>query len=82
MFKKINIADPKELAHFKNVVDLHIHAIHPNPNTLRKNEIMQLQLTIFKKELEKAIELGIENIFFIHGIGTGRLKNEIKYLPI
>jgi hypothetical protein len=57
--------------------DLHIEELIENHNGMSNVEIMDYQLFIFKKELEKAIDSKFKKIIFIHGIGNGRLKSEI-----
>ena len=49
-----------------------------NDNKKRNNaEILRIQLTHFNQFLEKAIRLGVKSAFVIHGVGKGKLKNEI-----
>ncbi|MCO6459854.1 MAG: Smr/MutS family protein [Saprospiraceae bacterium] len=67
----------REKAEFNPVLDLHIEKIHPNPNSLRKGEIIQFQLKKFDQFIEKAIRLKVNQIFIIHGVGNGKLKDEI-----
>ncbi|NJK83175.1 MAG: Smr/MutS family protein [Saprospiraceae bacterium] len=38
---------------------------------------MRTQLKFFDAFLEKALRLGVEKIFIIHGVGTGKLKDAI-----
>jgi len=77
----IKITDPsknlKAKASFDTVLDLHIDNIHSNPGKLKKSEILPYQLKIFDEYIEKAIRLGINQIFIVHGLGQGKLKNEI-----
>ena len=40
-------------------------------------EILRLQLRTFDDYLEKAIRVGVPKVFIIHGLGKGRLRNEI-----
>jgi dsDNA-specific endonuclease/ATPase MutS2 len=40
-------------------------------------EILDYQISIFRRELDKAIDTRAKKIIFIHGIGNGRLKFEI-----
>jgi dsDNA-specific endonuclease/ATPase MutS2 len=40
-------------------------------------QIIQYQLKYFQKELENAIAANLKKVIFIHGVGNGRLKQEI-----
>jgi hypothetical protein len=57
--------------------DLHIEELIENYSGMSNSEMLDYQLFIFKKELEKAIDGKFKKIIFIHGIGNGRLKSEI-----
>jgi hypothetical protein len=59
-------------------VDLHIHAIVDNYSGLSEGEMLRIQLGKFASELEKAIEGKVKKIVFIHGVGNGKLKFEIR----
>ena len=59
-------------------IDLHIEELTPNIAGLSNAEIITLQLQHFRKELDKAILRKAHRIVFIHGVGNGRLKAEIR----
>lgn len=61
----------------RDEVDLHIEKLTEIPETMRGKEIMDIQLSVFENTLEKAIASGKESITFIHGVGSGTLKNAI-----
>lgn len=75
-YRKVNGAEPMELANFTNEIDLHIENLTSNTK-LGNSEILRMQLKHFDAFLEKALRLGVNNIFVIHGLGKGKLKNEI-----
>lgn len=64
-------------ATFETSLDLHIERLHPDPSSLIPYETLKLQLDEFRTWLEKAIEIGISPIYVVHGVGSGRLRNEI-----
>ena len=66
-----------ERANFDIVLDLHIENIHPDPSKVKKGDLLPYQLKIFDEYIEKAIKLGINQVFIVHGLGNGKLKNEI-----
>ena len=61
-------------------VDLHIEELVENWKNRGNAEIVQIQLNHFQKSLDKAIYSNMTKIIFIHGVGTGKLKNEIHQL--
>lgn len=58
-------------------IDLHIEALHNQPDQLSNSEKMRIQLEVFEKNLNQAIAAGMDEITFIHGIGNGVLRKEI-----
>ena len=59
-------------------VDLHIGELVDTASGLSNKEMLDLQMERFRSEMEKAIRLGIRRIVFIHGVGQGTLKNELR----
>lgn len=64
----------------KNIieVDLHIHEIVDDYKHLSNGEIIDIQLSRFKTSLETAIIHKNKRIVFIHGVGNGKLKFELR----
>jgi len=58
-------------------VDLHIEELIPNTNGLSNYDMLNIQLERFEKELDEAMLKNMKKIIFIHGVGNGRLKQEI-----
>ncbi len=67
-----------ELATFKNEIDLHLQNLVDDPSSIRKDQILEVQLSHFEAFMERAIRLGVERVFVIHGVGEGRLRDTIK----
>ncbi len=59
-------------------VDLHIEELRENIEKLSNSEMLQIQMEHFRKELDNAILRRLPSVVFIHGIGNGKLKNEIR----
>lgn len=59
------------------IVDLHIEKLEKDPTKIRKEDILQIQLAAFEKNLENAIAHNMQEITFIHGTGNGVLRNYI-----
>ena len=62
------------------VVDLHIDRLVGNSESIPRNEILNVQLAAFEKALDKAVEKGMDEIMFIHGVGNGVLRQAIHKL--
>ena len=73
------VSKPKSdfLALQEREVDLHIEELVESHKGMSNTDIIRLQLRHFQKELEKAINENLFKITFIHGVGNGRLKQEI-----
>ena len=72
----------REAAEFSIELDLHIEKLAPESTHLSNAQILQLQLRVFEAYMEKAIRLGVERVFIIHGIGKGRLRDSIASRPV
>jgi dsDNA-specific endonuclease/ATPase MutS2 len=60
-----------------SVLDLHIEKLTDNYAHMSAQEKLTLQLSVFEKYLNKAELNYLTHVFVIHGIGKGRLKEEI-----
>lgn len=58
-------------------VDLHIEKLNENYSSLSAGEILVQQIAAFEDHLTRALATNQEQIIFIHGVGNGKLKNEI-----
>ncbi|TPN82357.1 DNA mismatch repair protein MutS [Aquimarina algicola] len=61
-------------------VDLHIHKLTKSTKGMTNHEMVILQVDTAKRQLDFAIQKRIPKIIFIHGVGQGVLKEELKYL--
>lgn len=61
----------------RTVVDLHIEKISDNCKRLSNFDILTIQLNTFEKYFELAYLHRLPNLIVIHGVGVGRLRNEI-----
>ena len=59
-------------------IDLHIHELLEDTRGLANHEMLEVQLGRFRNELETAIANGTRRIVFIHGVGNGTLKQELR----
>lgn len=61
----------------RSVLDLHAEKLTDRPERLSPEEILDLQLRTFEKYLELAVLHHLPGMIIIHGVGTGRLRDEI-----
>jgi hypothetical protein len=59
-------------------VDLHIHSLVDNAFGLSPSQIMSIQLDYLQRALDSAIVANFERVIFIHGVGAGILKIELR----
>lgn len=59
-------------------VDLHIEELIDDVSGMSNDMMIKLQLLHFQRELDQALAEGLHKIIFIHGVGKGTLKNEIR----
>lgn len=62
------------------VVDMHIWELVDDHSRLTNAEMLNIQLGYFDKCLQSAIDHHFRKVVFIHGVGTGKLKEEIKII--
>ncbi len=61
-------------------IDLHITEILDDNRGMSNGEILQVQLDRFTTALEGALKTDQKRIVFIHGLGNGKLKFEVRKL--
>ena len=64
----------------RTVIDLHIEKLIEDWQGKSSLEILTIQLKEFEKWFDLAIANKLQNFIVIHGIGKGKLKEEIHYL--
>ena len=73
-YQGLNLA---EVANFSPEIDLHITALLGKKHREKPDHYLDIQVARFKEYLDKAILLGLEQVFIIHGVGNGTLKTRI-----
>ncbi|MBQ0735485.1 Smr/MutS family protein [Aquimarina celericrescens] len=71
---------PKERSLPPMEVDLHIHKLVKSTKGMTNHDMVTLQLDTARRQLDFAISKRIPKIVFIHGVGQGVLKEELRYL--
>lgn len=59
-------------------IDLHIEEIVDNHANMSNSEIVDVQLGRFETALNTALNSKTKRIVFIHGVGNGKLKHELR----
>jgi hypothetical protein len=59
-------------------IDLHIHELLDDYRNMSNYEIVSFQMAHFERMIESAIKNKFRKVVFIHGVGQGVLKNEIR----
>lgn len=59
-------------------IDLHIESIVEDFANMTEGEIIRTQLDRFHAAMQSALIHGQKKLVFIHGVGTGKLKHEIR----
>lgn len=62
------------------VVDLHFDQLVDYPKNFTAFEKLEIQLREAKKAVEKCKKAGIKKLILIHGVGEGRLKEEVHMM--
>ncbi len=61
-------------------VDLHIHQLTDNERGMDNYDMINLQIDTARGKIEWAHRNNIPKLVFIHGVGTGVLRQELEYL--
>ncbi|RZS90442.1 Smr/MutS family protein [Aquimarina brevivitae] len=61
-------------------VDLHIHKLVKSTKGMTNYDMLTLQVDTATRQLDFAIHKRIPSVVFIHGVGQGVLKEELRYL--
>lgn len=65
----------------ERIIDLHIEKLVSKHKHLRKSDLLQIQINHFQKNIQEAIKRKEPKMIVIHGLGKGKLRQEIiKYL--
>lgn len=75
--EKVSKSSREYLKSLEKEVDLHIEELIEDTNGLSNFEMLNIQLERFEKELDEALNKNMKKIIFIHGVGNGRLRQEI-----
>jgi hypothetical protein len=69
-----------EFSSQKPIIDLHLEVLCPNESFHSNHEALTYQINCCKETIELAIRKRIRNLIFIHGVGVGKLKTELRVM--
>lgn len=75
--KKEETKSPKTQESLEEI-DLHIEQLVERSSSMSNGEIINIQLSRFETALETARRSNTQKIVFIHGVGNGKLKSELR----
>ncbi len=75
--RQVGLHEVQELAEFIPEIDLHIEKLTTEYQKMDNLDIIGLQIRHFEAYLDKAVRLGVERVFIIHGVGKGQLRKAI-----
>lgn len=75
--KKLVVTDLASKLDFEEVLDLHLEALVKDASSVPRHQVLSTQLRHFDNYLERALRLGVDQVFIVHGVGNGILKREI-----
>lgn len=78
--KKKSLPSDKNNPDLEWEVDLHLEELVNPVKGMNNAQMLDIQLRHFQKKLDEAMASNIRKIVFIHGVGNGRLKQEIRKL--
>jgi len=73
----VDLHDISKKAAFPLEIDLHANKLFKTPPPGNPSEIVKHQMQAFHRYIQEAIQLGIDRVYIIHGIGEGKLKERI-----
>lgn len=73
----LSFTNPRALSQFEDDIDLHVEQLLDDPADYSRAELLNIQMSTFRKYIEEALRLGKDRVYVIHGIGKGTLKSRI-----
>jgi hypothetical protein len=78
--KKVSKPHTKNSSNQEMEIDLHIEELMDDYSGMSNAQIIQIQLRHFQQALDTAINEHCRKLIVIHGVGNGRLKQEVRSL--
>ena len=74
-YKKHDLA---EMASFETELDLHAEKLIRDTSEFTSGEIYEIQIQKLEEYINKAVEIGVSEVYIIHGLGKGKLQEGVK----
>ena len=68
----------QKIANFNKELDLHAEVLLDNYKSLNSAEIHERQRIALVKYMHEAVDLGVPEVYIIHGLGEGKLRNTVQ----
>jgi hypothetical protein len=75
IYKKNDLAD---IASFETELDLHAEKLIRDTSKYTAGEIYEKQIRKLEEYINKAVEVGVSEVYIIHGLGKGKLQVGVK----
>lgn len=69
--------DLMDVASFEQELDLHAEKLVNDTSEFTPRELYELQIQVLEDFINKAVEFGQKEVFIIHGLGKGKLKQGV-----
>ncbi|BDS15129.1 Smr/MutS family protein [Aureispira anguillae] len=69
--------DLMDVASFEPELDLHAEKLVNDTSEFTARELYELQLEVLENFITKAVKIGLQEVFIIHGLGKGKLKEGV-----
>lgn len=76
----VHVNDIEISASLPHEIDLHIERLTTDYQGLSNADKLTMQLTTFESYLQQVLMSNLREIYVVHGVGTGKLKSEIRLM--
>jgi|GEM_PF-3225880 len=71
--------DLMDVASFEPELDLHAEKLVNDTSEFTAGELYQIQLDVLDNFVNKAVTMGLKEVYIIHGLGKGRLRDGVDH---
>lgn len=74
---RVHIYDVEERARFPQAIDLHLDKLADNPEEVLDQDYLGFKMENLERYINNALRLGVPEVFVIHGVGKGFLREQV-----